>query len=269
MNTITKDIKYIVFNKKRIQYNISENETILEWFEKNINSYLYQDLYQDLENNIILINDRYIVQQNAIVAEIFEKLQTNTIFIEVVPRIKGGGGLIDMFKSIIQIGKVFLFLIDLIIWLVKFIAWFVFFLGWLLKFLLVDLLIDFYNSIIIIVITIFKIPIDIITGLFAFGINSIGGWMTTIWGWDQSNLTKNDKNSNYFRSIDRMKGKKCYLTNTNTVPFSIILGTIICPPLGVFMDLGATGWFNILICMILTLMFYIPGLFYALLVIYS
>jgi len=63
MNTITKDIKdikYISFNKKIIQYNISENETILVWFEKNINSYLnqdlYQDLHQDLENNIILIN---------------------------------------------------------------------------------------------------------------------------------------------------------------------------------------------------------------------
>jgi uncharacterized membrane protein YqaE (UPF0057 family) len=174
-----------------------------------------------------------------------------------------------MFTSIIQIGKVFLFLIDLIIWFGKFLAWFVFFIGWLLKFLLVDLIVDFYNSIVIIIITIFKIPIDIITGLFAFGINSIGGWMTTIWGWDQSNLTQNDKNSNYFKSIDRMKGKKCYLTNNNTVPFSIILGTIICPPLGVFMDLGATGWFNILICMILTLMFYVPGLFYALLVIYS
>jgi uncharacterized membrane protein YqaE (UPF0057 family) len=99
--------------------------------------------------------------------------------------------------------------------------------------------------------------------------NSIGGWFTTIWGWDQSNLTYNDKNSNYFKGIDRVKGKKCYLTSNNTVPFSIILGTIICPPLGVFMDLGATGWFNILICTLLTLMFYVPGLVYALLVIYS
>ena len=273
MNSITKDIHYILFNKQIIKYNISKNETILEWFGKNINSFLYQNLYknlyQNLKNSIIFINEHYIVHQNAILTEIFDKLQTNIICIEIVPRIKGGGGLIDMFKSIIQIGKVFLFLIDLIIWFIKFIVWFVFFLGWLLKFLFVDLIVDFYNSLLIIIVTIFRLPIDIITGLFAFGVNSIGGWMSTIWGWEQSNLTQNDKNSNYFKSIDRMKGKKCYLTNTNTVPFSIILGTILCPPLGVFMDLGITGWFNILICMILTLMFYIPGLLYALLVIYS
>jgi uncharacterized membrane protein YqaE (UPF0057 family) len=53
------------------------------------------------------------------------------------------------------------------------------------------------------------------------------------------------------------------------VPFSIILGTIICPPIGVFMDVGLTGWFNIFICMLLTLMFYVPGLVYALLIIYA
>jgi uncharacterized membrane protein YqaE (UPF0057 family) len=116
---------------------------------------------------------------------------------------------------------------------------------------------------------IFQIPIDIITSIIAFFMNAIGGWMTTIWGWDQSNLTKRDKESNYFRKMDRTKGKKCYLTNSNTVPFSILLGTIICPPIGVFMDMGLTGWFNILICILLTLMFYVPGLFYALVVIYS
>ncbi len=76
-------------------------------------------------------------------------------------------------------------------------------------------------------------------------------------------------NSNYFKGINRKKGKKCYLTNDNTVPFSILLGTILCPPIGVFMNLGITGWFNILICGILTLLYYIPGLFYALLVIYA
>ena len=73
----------------------------------------------------------------------------------------------------------------------------------------------------------------------------------------------------YFRKINRSKGKKCYLTNTNTVPFSVILGTILCPPIGVFMDMGITGWLNILICILLTLLFYIPGLVYALLVIYA
>jgi uncharacterized membrane protein YqaE (UPF0057 family) len=138
-----------------------------------------------------------------------------------------------------------------------------------LKFLFVDLIVDFWNSILVIIVSIFKLPFDLLAGLVAWVMNSIGGWMTSIFGWDQTGLTKNDKNSNYFKGIDRVKGKKCYLTNSNTVPFSILLGTIICPPLGVFMDLGITGWFNILITIILTLMYYVPGLFYALLVIYS
>ena len=188
--------------------------------------------------------------------------------LEIFPRIRGGG-VLDMFKSILQIGKVFFFLLDLILWFVKFIAWFIMFVIAFLKFLFVDLIIDFYNSIILIVVTLCKLPIDILGGLAAWVMNGIGGWMTTIWGWDESNLTKQDKQSNYFKGIDRNKGRKCYLTNNNKVPFSILLGTIICPPMGVFMDMGLTGWLNILICVILTLMFYIPGLVYALLVIYS
>jgi uncharacterized membrane protein YqaE (UPF0057 family) len=93
--------------------------------------------------------------------------------------------------------------------------------------------------------------------------------MQGFWGWDMSGLNKNDKNSNYFKSYSRTKGQKTYLTNANTVPFSIILGTIICPPMGVFMDMGTSGWLNIIVCCLLTLLFYIPGLCYALLIIYS
>jgi uncharacterized membrane protein YqaE (UPF0057 family) len=188
--------------------------------------------------------------------------------IQIYPRIRGGG-ILDMFESIFQIGKVFFFLLDLILWLVKFIAWFIMFVIAFLKFMFVDLIFDFYNSIVLIVVTLCKLPIDILGGLSAWVIDGIGGWMTTIWGWDQSNLTKQDKNSKYFKGIDRKRGRKCYLTNNNKVPFSILLGTIICPPMGVFMDMGLTGWLNILVCVILTLMFYIPGLVYALLVIYS
>ena len=194
--------------------------------------------------------------------------KTRTRGIEIFPRVRGGG-VLDMFASILQIGKVFFFLLDLTIWFGKFIAWLIMFLIAVFKFMFIDLIFDFYNSIVLIVVSICKLPIDLLGGLFAWVMNGIGGWMTTIWGWDQSNLTKLDKNSKYFKGIDRNKGRKCYLTTNNKVPFSILLGTIICPPMGVFMDMGATGWLNILICVILTLMFYIPGLVYALLVIYS
>jgi len=219
--------------------------------------------------DIFILKDGKLLDTALLSPSDLEKLLANKDNnIEIFPRMRGGG-VLDMFASIIQIGKVFFFLLDFILWVIKFIAWFVFFVIAVLKFMLVDLIFDFYNSIILIVVTICKLPIDILGGLFAWVMNGIGGWMTTIWGWDQSNLTKQDKNSKYFQGMDRNKGRKCYLTNNNKVPFSILLGTVICPPMGVFMDMGATGWLNILICVILTLMFYIPGLVYALLVIYS
>jgi uncharacterized membrane protein YqaE (UPF0057 family) len=131
------------------------------------------------------------------------------------------------------------------------------------------LLFDFWNSIVLILVTIVNVVIGVVIGFVSFTVNQVGQWMQSIWGWDQSSLTKADKESKYFKGIDMNKGKKCYLTNNGKVPFSILLGTVLCPPIGVFMDLGITGWMNILICALLTLAFYIPGLFYALLVIYS
>ena len=259
---------------RTISYNKNNNYTVLEClinFEcKLIKGFdINENNKQFFQDKIILINNTYIAKYNEYINIIIDKLKTGIITIECIPKIKGGDGLIGMFSSIIQIGKVFIFLIDLIMWILKFIVWFIFFVGWLIKFLTVDLVTDFTNGMLLIIISIFKIPFDLIISLVAYFTNSIGGWMTSIWGWDQSNLTKNDKQSNYFKSMDRNKGKKCYLTNSNTVPFSILLGTILCPPLGVFMNLGVSGWFNILICILLTLLFYIPGLYYALIVIYA
>jgi uncharacterized membrane protein YqaE (UPF0057 family) len=222
----------------------------------------------NIEDVFILKDGKLLDSTTLTTTELNQLLENDSKTLEIYPRMRGGG-VLDMFASIIQIGKVFFFLLDLILWLIKFIAWFIMFIIAFLKFLLIDMTIDFYNSIVLIVVTICKLPIDILGGLFAWAMNGIGGWMTTIWGWDQSNLTKQDKNSKYFKGIDRNKGRKCYLTNNNKVPFSILLGTILCPPMGVFMDMGVTGWLNIMICVILTLMFYIPGLVYALLVIYS
>ena len=45
-----------------------------------------------------------------------------------------------------------------------------------------------------------------------------------------------------------------------------IISTIICPPLGIFMAFGMKGWFKIVICSLLSLLYYIPGLVYALLI---
>ena len=42
--------------------------------------------------------------------------------------------------------------------------------------------------------------------------------------------------------------------------------TMLCPPAGVFMAYGITGWVQIIICCVLSLLYYIPGLIYALIV---
>ena len=61
------------------------------------------------------------------------------------------------------------------------------------------------------------------------------------------------------------KPMRCY-KGIGTTGYINIISTIICPPLGIFMSYGLSGWFKILICCALTLLYYVPGLIYALLV---
>ena len=42
---------------------------------------------------------------------------------------------------------------------------------------------------------------------------------------------------------------------------------ILCPPAGVFMAYGFSGWLQIIICCLASLFYYFPGLVYALIVI--
>ena len=72
-----------------------------------------------------------------------------------------------------------------------------------------------------------------------------------------------DRNTDY--PGHKYRNMRCYKTMTSTGYLNII-GTIICPPLGVFMSFGLSGFFKILICAGLTLLYYIPGLVYALLI---
>ena len=44
----------------------------------------------------------------------------------------------------------------------------------------------------------------------------------------------------------------------------ILLITMLCPPLGLFLHLGIQSWFHILVCAFLTVkLYYFPGLIYA------
>lgn len=67
---------------------------------------------------------------------------------------------------------------------------------------------------------------------------------------------------------DTKSTSKCYKMPECSVPYPILFATIALPPLGVFMELGMKGWLNILICAGLTLLYYLPGLIYALILLY-
>lgn len=90
--------------------------------------------------------------------------------------------------------------------------------------------------------------------------NLLGSFMNKIFGWDFNH-----------KSIDNLndKNKKCYKTDEGKIPNSVLISTIILPPLGVFMRFGLVNWVNILITCSLTLLFYFPGLIYAIILIYT
>jgi len=270
---------------------------VIKYNDKTINKIInsdskctIEDIFMDvcagkdlqLSQLVFYILNGRLVSPNMILADIADPNCINKLECHV--KVRGGfeledipiiGQVFQLFKPLINpvvgMGNVFIFLLQLIVWFGEFIYWFIMFVIWVFSDLLnpVKLLADFWNSIVLILVTLMNTVFGVIMGLAAFVVNQIGQWMQGFWGWDESNLTKQDKDSNYFQGIDTKKGKKCYLTNNNKVPFSVLLGTILCPPLGVFMDMGLTGWMNIFICGLLTLLFYVPGLFYALLVIYS
>ena len=247
--------------------------------DRNIDDNIDINDINDIDDYFIIYNGKLLQKNKGILNFInnnqnIKNININNLKfnnIEIIARQRGGGGLLDIFTSIIKIGDLFVMLGRGIEWLIKFTVWFLKFLMWLFIDLLnpLTLATEFFKSLMVIVITILRLPFDLLIALFAIFINTIGGWMQGFWGWDQSRLTKSDKESNYFKEINRNKGTKYYLTNSNTVPFSVILGTILCPPMGVFMEMGTSGWINIIICALLTLTFYVPGLFYALLIIYS
>ena len=272
----------IEFNNKKYK-NIYKNNadntncnkiTINDLIKNTIN----KNEYEEFKNNI---SDYFIINNGSLVLptlqiDINDNNNNNNkhCYITCTRKIKGGGifaPLDPIIEPILAIGSVFQSIGQLFVWLGKFVWWLIQFIGWIFMEILnpLHLANEFLQSLLIIVIAIIRIPFDLLLALVVFGSNTFGMWMQGFWGWDQSSLSKKDKESNYFKKINIKKGTKTYLTNSNTVPFSIILGTILCPPMGVFMDMGLTGWLNIIICCLLTIAFYVPGLVYALLIIYS
>ena len=242
---------------------------------------LLETIYNIPQTSFFLVFDGKIINkwQHIYKHQITPVLNT----VELIPRMYGGGIMDEFLKPVsmifspiiapfILIGEVFEFLVTLLIFIIKFTIWTFEFIAYLMFDLLnpANFSKDFMNGFVTIVYTIFTSVFNTVFTLVGLGANMIGSvFSSTFWGWDQSNLTKDDKQSTYFKDANTCNDKKYYLSENNTVPFSMLFGTILCPPLGVFMVYGITGWLNIVICAILTLLFYFPGLFYALLIVYN
>ena len=70
---------------------------------------------------------------------------------------------------------------------------------------------------------------------------------------------------NELHELDIYKPLRCY-KGIGANGYLNIIAMIICPPLGVFMSYGLQGWMKIIVCAGLSLLYYFPGLVYALLI---
>ena len=62
----------------------------------------------------------------------------------------------------------------------------------------------------------------------------------------------------YFDENNKCNGKKCYAKPDGKIPFNVIIGTIVCPPLGVFMEYGLTGFTKYYNLYLIKFMFLLP-----------
>ena len=216
--------------------------------------------------------------------------------IYIYPKIKGGlfgssfnplSPIIDGFNDYVitplkEIGKIFVYLWKMLVIIFKGFVWlFLLFKWFFVDFLRpIALLKDVIGGAVALTRLIFVGFVDVMVGLFRWLINTLftpvfGG----LWGWDQDELGKEDefintkgekqKNGLVEKGCGNDGSRKCYRTSDGKVPFSIIIATILLPPLGVFMEFGLGHWINIIICICLTMVYYLPGLIYAFLLIYA
>jgi uncharacterized membrane protein YqaE (UPF0057 family) len=189
------------------------------------------------------------------------------IHIEIIPKIKGGF-IVELFAAVKNVFKFLAGIPRLLIYIGRLIAWLLQFLAYIL--LLLFRVLDKDGIIALckyITNEILLAPFKLIFHLIKKCINSVG-YMTIAAVSGADNVTRQDEDEpTEFHSTTGYE-EKCYRTSDGLVPFSVIIATVLCPPVGVFMEYGLYGWFNILICALLTLAFYFPGLIYALILLY-
>jgi uncharacterized membrane protein YqaE (UPF0057 family) len=281
----------------QIFINLGHNTLILSETQYNINSNTYlSELYKyvgnKLEDSGYSSNNYYLTSIGKILPIIDIPISDygiqNNSNINLDYRLVGGNPLeliVDFFNSAWQLA---LLIYPGILFIGKLLFWLVQLLMWMFKEFLnpINIVTDLMGSVTKIARFVILAGANICMAFVKSGFNMVfEPIFGNIWGWDYDtttdnvvysddiNDTNNDTNKDKSKSKVGYKrcskdGKICYNTGYDTIPFSVIMATILMPPLGVLMEFGISYWVNIIICGILTLMFYFPGLLYALILLY-
>jgi uncharacterized membrane protein YqaE (UPF0057 family) len=235
-----------------------DNKKIL--IPKNIKS--IKNLIKYINSQYKLLYQRDYILQDKLTNKFYysnkfsgkEKIET----LEIIFILSGGGKIADTIKNslgkifkpiidpIVAIGSAFMLLLKILLWLIQFIIWLFRFIVWIFIVFIPALITDISGFVKLIIITIFDSTFGLAKNL-----------IKKIFGDGISKDKTNDKNY------------KCYGVNDDgTIPTTILISTILCPPLGVFMMYGLSGWLKILISALLSLIYYLPGLIYSLVLFY-
>lgn len=249
----------------------------------NLNDYFIKDNSNKLID-INEINDKIKCDE---INETFKliiqpRLRGGNPFKVIIGPIKSiGATLGDIAKVFVLLYKAITFIIKMIIWLIQFILWF--FIDFLNP---INFINDFIGNILKITRLIIIGTVDLVFGIIKKAFNTVFSklFSGSIFGWDQNTYDRKQKrlwsdgtktngdkcseDDKYNKNSECYEGDKCYETPPGKIPFTIIIATILCPPIGIFMQYGISYWINILICAVLTLALYFPGLIYALVMLY-
>lgn len=261
--------KYLILDKnysqKRYNYNKIKSNDYLIFVNGKLINFLIDEYkndymkYKNLTNELFLdINSNSNTNYNT---------NSNLINIEVIHKLKGGF-IVDLINALIAVVKFLIIIPKIIIWFASLIIWsiktLIYFISLTFKVLSRD---GITGLIYFLTVEICLAPIRVVFIIFKNIVNYIGKHIFGIaFGVDNRPPDNPNEHSDHFEG--KCAERKCYAAPDGTIPFTVIISTILCPPIGVFMEYGFTGWFQIMICGLLTLMFYFPGLIYALILLY-
>lgn len=238
-------------------------------------TYYYLNTYDDLTKEIkkeykILPSQYYITTNSRLVSTDYDFNQSQEIHYKLNFKVNGGlsagsffRSIVNAFSKIVVVAEIFSKIPDILYWI------FVDFLKWVVT----DFLNPFYilqdlsKGVLVVIRLIILGVLDMLSGALKFIVNLIFEPIVSgFWGYTpkKNEFDPNDKS----QAAKCAAGKRCFKQPQSKVAFPVIISTIILPPMGLFMELGLKGWMNLIICSLLTLFYYFPGLIYALIILY-